>query len=132
MIRWLQSLFKPAPPRDLLGDRGENVAARHLRGLGYKIIVRNFRIPLGEIDIIARDGNTLVFIEVKTRLYDEPTPEDQVGDEKRRQITKVARVYLSRYGVPQPAARFDVVAVVWPEGRDPQIRHTPNAFEATY
>ena len=132
MARWFQSLFKPPVPRDALGDRGENLAARHLRNLGYTIITRNFRCELGEIDIVARDGKTLVFVEVKTRTYDDPAPEDQVGEVKRHQLTKVGRHYLSRYGIPQPPARFDVVAVVWPEGRDPIIRHTPSAFEPTF
>jgi putative endonuclease len=118
--------------RTALGDRGENVAARYLRNQGYRIIVRNFRCDLGEIDIVARDGSTLVFVEVKTRAYDEPTPEEQVHDGKQHQLTKAGRFYLSRYGTPQPPARFDVVAVVWPPGRDPQIRHTPNAFEPTF
>jgi putative endonuclease len=75
---------------------------------GYKIIVRNFRCDLGEIDIVARDGNTLVFVEVKTRAYDDPTPEDQVNPVKHHQLTKAGKFYLSRYGIPQPAARFDV------------------------
>ena len=132
MARWFQSLFKPQPERDALGPRGENVAARYLRNLGYKIIVRNFRCELGEIDIVAKDQKTLVFVEVKTRAYDDPTPEEQVNDPKRHQITKAAKFYLSRYGIPQPPARFDVVAIVWPEGREPQIRHTPHAFEATF
>ena len=135
MVSWFQSLVKqakPVPERDALGDRGENMAARHLRNLGYKIIVRNFRCQVGEIDIVARDGKTLVFVEVKTRAYDDPAPEDQVNSAKQHQITKAAKSYLARYGTPQPAARFDVVAVVWPEGRDPQIRHTPHAFEATF
>lgn len=118
--------------RDALGDRGENVAARYLRNLGYKIIDRNFRCDLGEIDIVARDGNTLVFVEVKTRAYDDPTPEEQVNTNKQHRVTKAARFYLKRYGTPQPAARFDVVAIVWPSGREPQIRHTPNAFDATF
>jgi len=131
-MTWLQTLFKAAPERDALGDRGENMAARYLRNLGYKIIVRNFRCNLGEIDIVARDGKTLVFVEVKTRAYDEPSPEDQVNNFKRHQLTKAAKHYLSRYGFPQPPARFDVVAIVWPGGRDPQIRHTPHAFEATF
>jgi putative endonuclease len=126
-------LFKPVTDRgDAMGPRGENVAARYLRNLGYKIIVRNFRCELGEIDIVAKDGKTLVFVEVKTRAYDDPTPEEQVNDVKRHQLTKAAKLYLSRYGSPQPPARFDVVAIVWPEGRDPQIRHTPHAFEATF
>jgi len=132
MARWFQSFFKPSQDREAMGQRGENVAARYLRNLGYKIIVRNFRCDLGEIDIVAKDGKTLVFVEVKTRAYDEPTPEEQVNEVKRHQITKSAKLYLSRYGTPQPPARFDVVAVVWPDGREPQIRHTPHAFEATF
>jgi putative endonuclease len=132
MPNWLTQLFKrPAPAKDALGDRGENVAARFLRNLGYKIIMRNFRCELGEIDIIAREGKTLVFVEVKTRAYDDPTPEEQVNLEKRNQIQKAAKYYLSRYGVPQPPSRFDVVAIVWPTGRDPIIRHTPSAFDAS-
>ena len=93
-------------------------------------LARVTRERLGEIDIIARDGKTLVFVEVKTRTSDEPTPEDQVHSFKQQQITRAAKFYLSRYGT-QPPARFDVVAIVWPTGRDPQIRHTQSAFEAT-
>lgn len=132
MWAWLENLFGRQPPRDALSERGENVAARFLRDQGYKILLRNYRCALGEVDIIARDGKTLVFVEVKTRSYDDPTPEEQVGPEKQHQITKAAHNYLARYGTPQPPARFDVVAIVWPEGRDPIIRHTPDAFEATF
>ena len=132
MFEWLSSLVKPKPSRDALGDRGENAAAKFLRGLGYTLIERNFRCQMGEIDIIARDGKTLVFVEVKTRLYDDPTPEEQVNQFKRHQITKAAKYFLTRYGVPQPPARFDVVAIVWPIGQQPIIRHTPDAFEATF
>ena len=135
MLTWMQTLVaKRQPQRDTLGDRGENLAARHLRNLGYRIITRNFRCPLGEIDIVARDGNTLVFCEVKTRAYDDQgvTPEDQVNSNKQHQITKAAKTFLSRYGSPRPPARFDVVAIVWPTGREPMIRHTPHAFEATF
>lgn len=117
---------------DPLGRRGENVAAKFLCNLGYRIIARNFRTELGEIDIIARDGSVLVFVEVKTRAYDNPTPEEQVNPRKMHQITKVGKLYLSRYGTPQPAARFDVVAVVWPKDGEPVIRHTTDAFEATF
>ncbi len=132
MWSFLQRFIRSEPQRDALGERGENLAARHLRNLGYKIITRNFRCNLGEIDIVARDGKTLVFAEVKTRELDDPTPEDQVNAFKRHQLTKAAKFYLSRYGVPQPPARFDVVAVVWPNNSAPQIRHTPHAFEATF
>ena len=138
MPLWLDNILKTvrrsvgkAQP-DPLGERGENIAARFLRNLGYKVILRNFRCELGEIDIVARDGKTLVFIEVKTRAYDDPTPEEQVNSLKQNQITKAARFYLSRYGTPQPPARFDVIAIVWPKDASPQIRHTPGAFEATF
>jgi len=132
MFEWVSKWFRPDPPRDALGQRGENVAARYLRDQGYKILERNFRCDVGEVDIIARDGRTLVFTEVKTREMDDPTPEDQVNQIKQHQLTKAAKFYLSRYGTPQPPARFDVVAIVWPSGREPQIRHTPDAFEATF
>ena len=132
MLRWLQSLLRPDVKKDVMGDRGENLAARYLRNRGYRIITRNYRSEVGEIDIVARDGKTIVFVEVKTRNYDDPAPEDQVNTVKQHQITKAAKTYLSRYGVPQPPARFDVVAVVWPNGREPLIRHPPHAFEATF
>lgn len=132
MLNWLKSLVKPEPPPDLIGQRGENVAAKYLRNLGYKILIRNFRCETGEIDIIARDGRTIVFVEVKTREEDNPTPEEQVHNQKQHQITKAAKFYLTRYGHPQPPARFDIVAIVWPNGRDPQVRHTTDAFESTY
>src|SRR3954452_9742515 len=140
MAPWLKKLlrFKPlmkevSPVKNPLGDQGENVAARYARStLGYKLLTRNFRVEGGEIDIIARDGKTLVFIEVKTRAYDDPTPEEQINNFKMHQITKAAKTFLSRYGFPQPPARLEVVAIVWNKGQPPIIRHTPSAFEATF
>ena len=135
MVKWLEkfrTIFRQTPTADPLADRGENVAAKFLRNLGYKILERNYRTAVGEIDIIARDGKTLVFVEVKTRAYDDPTPEEQVNNTKQHQNTKAAKMYLSRFGQPQPPARFDIVAVVWPQGREPIIRHTQDAFEATF
>jgi putative endonuclease len=118
--------------KDALGERGENLAARELQKKGYRILNRNFKTPMGEIDIIARDGKTLVFVEVKTRQYDEPAPEEQVNLVKMNQLTKAGRFFLSRYGNPQPPARFDVVAVIWPAGQSPTIRHIESAFEPTF
>jgi len=137
MVKWLakfRTIFRSTKGKgtDPLGERGENVAAKFLRNLGYKILERNYRTALGEIDIIARDGKTLVFVEVKTRMYDDPTPEEQVNLAKQHQNTKAAHMYLRRFGQPQPPARFDVVAVVWPSGQPPIIRHTTDAFEATF
>jgi putative endonuclease len=140
MTEWLKKLFSFKPVmRELpekktpLGERGENIAARFVRStLGYRILIRNYRVEGGEIDIVARDGKTIVFIEVKTRAYDDPTPEEQINNFKMHQMTKAARMFLSRYGTPQPPARFDVIAIVWPQGHEPQIRHTQSAFDATF
>jgi putative endonuclease len=132
MFRWLNQLLGRAARQEKLGGQGESIAARFLRGLGYKILVRNYKSGVGEIDIIARDGDMLVFVEVKTRRYDQPTPEEQVNPAKQRQLTKAAKVYVSRYGFPQPPSRFDVVAIVWPEGAAPEVRHIKSAFEAAF
>ncbi len=115
----------------VLGDRGERAAAAYLRKRGMRIIVRNYKGAGGEIDLIARDGDTLVFIEVKTRQAG--TPAEAVTPEKQKRITRAALAFLKKHdllnaGVP---SRFDVVAVVWPEAdRQPRIEHFPNAFEA--
>jgi len=85
---------------------------------------------LGEVDIIARDGKMLVFVEVKTRKDSDPEPEEQVNHDKQRQITKCADFYLTRYSNIQPSVRFDVIAVIWPRNQDPIIRHITDAFEA--
>jgi putative endonuclease len=135
MLGWLKKFTRGGraqSARDTLGHRGENAAAAFLKKRGYRILCRNFRCDVGEIDIVARDGQTLVFVEVKTRAYDDPTPEEQVNAVKQHQLTKAGRSFLGRFGNQPPPARFDVVAVVWPTGRDPIIRHTPHAFEATF
>jgi putative endonuclease len=133
LANWFQKFMTAAPAEGALGDRGENVAAKYLRNLGYKILHRNFECKFGEVDIIARDGNTLVFVEVKTRKdgEDSPEPDEQVNINKQHQMSKVAEHYLSRYGIPQPASRFDVLAVIWPRNVEPIIRHTKDAFEST-
>ena len=98
MLDWAKKLFSSSPPRDALGQRGENVAAKYLRDQGFKIINRNYRCDVGEVDIIARDGPTLVFVEVKTRSYDDPiTRANRSTPVLRHQITKAARFYLSRW-----------------------------------
>jgi putative endonuclease len=112
----------------VLGDRGERAAARHLRRQGLRVITRNYRTPWGEIDLIARDGDTLVFAEVKTRRRGQPA--EAVTPEKQRRLTLAALQFLRRFGLLEQRARFDVVAVVWPDdGRPPSIEHLTNAFE---
>jgi putative endonuclease len=128
---WARRLLGSKPDEfDPLGDRGENVAAKYLRTLGYRILIRNWESKFGEVDIIARDGKMLVFVEVKTRKDSDPEPEEQVNLEKQRQITKCADFYLTRYSNIQPAVRFDVIAVIWPRNQEPIIRHIEDAFAA--
>ncbi len=112
-----------------LGDRGEREAARFLRRAGLKVLLRGYRTSEGEIDLIARDGETLVFVEVKSRRAGSPA--EAVTPEKQRRLTLAALHFLKRHHLLEQRCRFDVVAIVWPEGRHPaSIEHLRNAFEA--
>ena len=119
-------------PLQTLGRRGEAVAARYLRRRGYKIVARGNRDKLGELDLVAVDGRTVVFVEVKTRRsQDGGHPADAVGPDKQRRMTRLALSYLKRHGLLEYPSRFDVVAITWPEGqRRPKIEHFKSAFEA--
>ena len=112
--------------------RGERAAERCLRRLGYKIVARRERGRMGELDLVAVDGRTIVFIEVKTRRgHDAGHPAEAVGPEKQRQLTRLALAYLKRHDLLEYPARFDVIAVTWPPAaRKPKIEHYQNAFEA--
>ncbi len=114
-----------------LGRRGEDVAERFLKRLGYIILARGHRDNIGEIDLIAVDGRTIVFVEVKTRTsHDAGHPGDAVDEAKQRKLTRLALSYLKRHDLLENAARFDVVAVTWPAGRGrPAIEHFISAFE---
>jgi putative endonuclease len=113
----------------ILGQRGERAAARYLRHQGMKILVRGYRARSGEIDLIARDGNTLVFVEVKARRRG--TPAEAVTPGKERRITLAALRFMRRYRVLDARARFDIVAIVWSDDkRPPQVEHIRNAFDA--
>lgn len=115
-----------------VGRAGEQAAARFLKSAGYKIIERNYKCPLGEIDIIARDREVVVFVEVKTLSTDsEADPEVHVNTPKMRQIEKTARAWLSSKREPDIACRFDVVSVVMPQSGEPKIRHFIEAFLPT-
>ena len=113
----------------LLGQRGERVAARFLRRQGLRVLLRGYRTRAGEIDLIAREGDTLVFVEVKARRRG--VPAEAVTPEKQRRITLAALHFLRKHGLLDVRSRFDIVAIVWPdEHGQPQIEHIPNAFEA--
>lgn len=115
----------------LLGDKGERQAARFLRRKGYKILARQCSSRLGEIDLIARDGEAIVFVEVKTRRSDSAgRPFEAVTPAKQKKLTNLALAYLKRRGLLERRARFDVVTVLWPtDKRQPEIEHYQNAFE---
>jgi len=110
-----------------LGKWGEEVAAGHLQKRGMKILERNYRTPLGEIDLIARHKKTLIFVEVKTRRSDLfGAPQEAVGRHKQHQILRAAQWYLQNHPTDlQP--RFDVIAIR-ATGDRPLIDHIPDAF----
>ncbi len=124
-------MISPPEARKAQGDAAEERACRHLDRAGFTIMERNFRTRGGEIDIIARKGDVLVFAEVRSReAPDFGTPEESVTPAKRRRIVAAARRYLAK--VPPSSwreARFDVIAI---EGSDPaaELRHYPAAFDA--
>ena len=114
--------------RQALGASGEQRAVKALEAAGYKLIARNYRTPLGEVDIIAKDKDTLCFIEVKTRMSGRiGLPQEAVSFQKQRQITKAALVYLKEKKLFDVKARFDVVSVVGIE--PPKIKIIKSAFE---
>jgi putative endonuclease len=122
--------FPPGSTREA-GAEAEEAACLFLGDLRLRVVERNFRVRGGEIDIVAREGDTLVFVEVRFREREEfGGPEESVGIAKRRRVITAAREYLRR--VPSSSwkeARFDVVAVVG-TGTEPVIRHYPGAFDA--
>lgn len=115
-----------------LGEYGEALALKAIRRLGYKKIAQNYRCALGEVDLIAQDGDTLVFIEIKTRR-NRPIgyAKEAVTARKRRQLSKVALTYLHANRRQDVRARFDVVAITLGVG-EPEIEVVKNAFDLEY
>jgi putative endonuclease len=116
----------------VLGEKGEALAADHLIKQGYRLVVSNFKAPVGrnskgvqvtgEIDIVAIDGETLVFVEVKTRRSDDFTPViANVDARKQRQIIRTAKVYRKIFGIRDMAFRYDVVTILIPKHKEPTI-----------
>ncbi len=116
--------------RRITGTRGEEEAARFLARSGYAIVDKNVRTRVGEIDLVAREGKTLVFVEVKTRrdMEGDP-PQAAVNTRKQNRLGKLANSYLKLKRIRQTPCRFDVVSVIFnDEGAVKAIRHIPNAF----
>ena len=116
-----------------LGKQGERAAEKYLKRMGYLILARGERDRIGELDLVAVDGRTVVFVEVKTRTTHEAGhPIEAIDADKQRRLTRVALSYLKRHDLLECHARFDVVAVTWPaKARKPTIEHFRNAFEPT-
>jgi putative endonuclease len=116
-----------------LGNRGEELASAFLERNGFRIVERNFRCKGGEVDIIARDGKTIVFIEVKSRrTLTYGVPQLAVTPFKQRQISKAALTWLSKKRLHDSPARFDVIAILLENYYSHQIEHIRNAFDLAY
>jgi putative endonuclease len=120
----------PADTRRATGIKGEEEAARFLARCGYAILDKNVRTRAGEIDLVAKEGKTLVFVEVKTRkdLEGDP-PQAAVNARKQNRLGKLAHGYLKLKRMREMPCRFDVVSIIVnDEGGVKAIRHIPNAF----
>jgi len=131
-MTFLKSLWSkklPSEPSDRsLGDWGEKEAALHLRRYGYRIIARNWRLRMGEIDIIAQKGRETIFVEVKSGAKPSAIgPECRVGARKQQKLRALAQAYLQGATDKNTSIRFDVISV-WREGNETRIKHFENAF----
>src|SRR6202166_752256 len=123
-VEWLNA-FRAVLP---LGRRGERAAEKHLRRNGFRIVARNFRAAGAEIDLVAMDGDVLVFVEVKTRRgRDAGAPEEAVDERKQKQIRRAAELFATRYREDEIEMRFDIVAVD-ASGERLEIELLRNAF----
>jgi len=118
--------------RQELGKEGEAIAARFLEQRGYRILARRFRTRLGEIDLVALAGETLVFVEVKLRTGPGfGSPAEAVHPLKQARLARVAALFLQSHApdaVREPVCRFDVVAIRLAAGRSPDVEHIQDAF----
>jgi putative endonuclease len=111
------------------GELGEHAAKKHLQRLGLKFLTANFRSKRGEIDLVFRDDDCLVFVEVKTRSSEDWTrPAAAVNARKRRLLTQTALDYLRLLKNPPVKIRFDIVEVLLQDGNVREVRHLPNTF----
>jgi len=116
--------------RKLLGRQGEEAAAQYLEKKGYKILCRNYRCQLGEIDLVTLDGDILVFVEVRSRSGDiYGLAQESVTSRKQNKLRKLAWHYLKALGKTSSACRFDVVAILFDdESKVRRLEHIENAF----
>jgi putative endonuclease len=119
----------PQPEHLRRGAQGERAARAHLKRKGLKYLTANYRSAHGEIDLVFRQGEVLVFVEVKTRSSEDwQRPAAAVDHEKRRKISRTALEYLNELGRPAIKFQFDIVEVLLEDGVVREIRHWPHAF----
>lgn len=116
--------------RTTLGRRGEELAARLLRGAGYRIVSRNWRAGRYEIDLVGVRRSEVVFVEVKTRRPGPQAAAESVTPAQRRHIRRAAAAWMRQNPGLGDSFRFDLVAITWPEGAGPSVRYIPAAFDA--
>jgi putative endonuclease len=125
---WIRDTIPGTARRLPYGERSEHLAARHLKWRGYRIIARNFKAAGAEIDIIVKDRDTVVFVEVKARMSDVlGPPELAVDARKQYRIRKAAGIFAGRYHSEERPMRFDVIAIVG-EGRGRKLEHRKDVF----
>jgi putative endonuclease len=110
------------------GRRSEIDGAGYLRSIGFRVVGSGYRTRAGEIDLIAWEGDTLVFVEVKA-LHSEVPPESAVGRKKQQRVSKAARAYLTQYRLHEARYRFDILAVTVRHGQQPIFRLLKSAFK---
>ena len=115
-----------------LGNYGESLAREYLKERGYRILDENFRNKLGEIDLIAQDGKTICFVEVKTRLsLEQGQPFEAVNPWKIRKLSQMATIYLKyRFHSLEILSRFDVISIIQGKENTYKIEHIKNAFNS--
>jgi len=115
--------------KQILGKEGERIAERYLKKKGYRLVERNYRCPVGELDLIALDRRVIVFVEVKTRTDDRfGGPLESVHWRKQQKMIKAAQFFLSQQRLHQREARFDVIGISFVDG-EPVVEHIQNAFD---
>jgi len=118
----------------ILGNYGEFLARQYLRSQGYRILEENFRNKLGEIDLVAQDGKTICFVEVKTRQsLTQGQPYEAITPWKIRKLSQMAASYLKyKYHCLEIPCRFDVISILQNNENSPEIKHIKNAFDSVY
>ena len=112
------------------GLQGEDIAVSFLEAQGYNIVARNYRQRFGEIDIVAQDAKTLVFVEVKTRKSDRfGSPFEAIDTRKQIKLSRMSQDYISRNNLEDRSARFDVVSIRLTQGSAPEVQLIRDAFD---